>query len=596
MRFKDLSLKSKQIAALGLIIIMVSSSSFHALQRMEVMKDDIDEVSTFWLNRSETIGLLAINVALVRLNQVQMAATSDQKRRLAYAQTSIARLDSVDTYWDRFARIRLDSLDRVLDPAEQSWAIREQTTYESLEDSWDTYLGELLFFLDPEEELDEQTRIRIFDESEDDFQDVARHLGDLIDINQGAWRVSEQRADANYRNASFVTHLFFVGAILMSILVIAVLVRLISKPVTELTLAAERVAKGDRAVRIKVNSKDEIGSLSKSFNRMTEALKEQEAELLRRQSETEEKNEELEAALEKLQATQQQLVVREKMASLGQLTAGIAHEIKNPLNFVNNFAKMSQELAGELISELKGNESRTVADILPDIEDLIGDLSFNAERIEEHGTRADSIVKNMLLHSRGKPGEKISTDINQLLSEYINLAFHGMRGADKEFNADMSEDLQDDVGTVEIVKQNMGRVFLNILNNAFYAVRERAKTDLDGYSPKVTVTSERLGDRIEIRIADNGGGIPPDLIDKIFEPFFTTKPTGSGTGLGLSLAYDIVTDEHDGKMTVESEIGTGTTFIINLPGAMQLGTRHSAPGAGGRVTGIVLSTYRLGRK
>jgi signal transduction histidine kinase len=565
MRYRDLSLKWKQIAALGLVLLIVASSSFHGLTRMQLMKNDIDEVSTFWLKRSETIGSLALNVALVRLNQVQMVATTDPARRQTYAQNSIARLDSVTADLDRLNRIRLDSLDRELDDTEQSFRIRETTILESLEDTWDTYLGELLFFLDPDEELDEETRARIFDASEDDFVAVAVLLRDLIDINDSAWQVSEKRADDNFRNAQFVTRFLFVGAILISIMIIGVLVRLITQPITELTRAARQVAAGDRSVQIAVKTKDEIGSLAKSFNRMTLALREQEAELLRQQAATEEKNEELEATLGKLQATQQQLIVREKMASLGQLTAGIAHEIKNPLNFVNNFARLSKDLAADLLEELKTNMSKTVEEALPDIEDLVSDLTFNADRIGEHGARADSIVRNMLLHSRGKPGEKVTTDINQLLDEYLNLSFHGMRAADSSFNADMVSNLDDKVGSLDVVSQNLGRVFLNIFNNAFYALSERSVAEEEGYQPTVTVSSVRNDDHIVIRIEDNGVGIPSDLVDKIFEPFFTTKPTGSGTGLGLSLAYDIVNKEHGGTMTVETEAGSGTTFVISLP-------------------------------
>ena len=563
--FQDLSLQSKQMVAIGLVLAIVGASNFFALDRMQDMKEDIDEVSGFWLNRSDALGLLAVNMALVRLNQVQMAATTDHERRQDYAQGAITRLDSVAMYWDRFLEIRLDSLDRELDPEERSWSIREEAIFELLEDSWDAYLGELLFFLDPDEQLDEETRTRIFDDSEEEFVTVARQVGELMDINASAWKVSEQRAAQNFENWRNITRLLFFIALLSAIAVTTLLVRLISRPVTDLTRAAERVAKGDREVFLQVGSKDEIGRLSTSFNHMTHALRNQEAELLRRQQETAQKNEELESALEKLQATQQQLVVREKMASLGQLTAGIAHEIKNPLNFVNNFARMSGELASELIEELKSKEDGQVKDVLPEIQDIVADLAFNAERIGEHGSRADSIVKNMLLHSRGKPGEHVETDLNQLLDEYVHLAFHGMRGEDAQFNANFETDLDPAVGQVSVVRGSIGRVFLNILNNAFYAVGERARSEPDSYEPTVRVRSKRLNDKVEIRIEDNGGGIPEENVARIFEPFFTTKPTGSGTGLGLSLAYDIVTEEHRGEMNVETEINKGTSFVISLP-------------------------------
>ena len=565
MRFQDLSIKSKQRIAIGLVLVVVGASSLFALQRMQDMKEDIDEVSGFWLNRAETLGLLSINVALVRLNQVQMAATSDADRRREYAQGAVRRLDSVAVYWDKYTAIRLDSLERRLDPDEEPWAIRESETFQSLEDSWDAYLGELLFFLDPDEQLDEATRTRIFDETENEFIEVAENLGELFDINNSAWKVSEQRAAENFEDWRYVTRLLLIAAVLLSLAITTILVRLISKPVTELTRAAERVSKGDRSVYIPVDSGDEIGRLSKSFNHMTHALREQEAELVRRQEETAQKNAELEATLDKLKATQQQLVVREKMASLGQLTAGIAHEIKNPLNFVNNFAKMSRELTDELIDDLETQKGKKVEDVLPVIQDLVSDLSFNADRIREHGSRADSIVKNMLLHSRGKPGEHVLTDLNALMDEYVHLAFHGMRGEDANFNASFSAELDDTIGEIDIVRGSFGRALLNILNNAFYAVGERSKSAGRDYEPTVVVRTKRVGGRVEISIEDNGSGIPKENVDRIFEPFFTTKPTGSGTGLGLSLSYDIITEEHGGEMRVETEVDKGTTFVISLP-------------------------------
>lgn len=565
MRFKDLSLKSKQIVSLGLVVIVVASASAYALRQVQLMKDDIDEVSKFWLKRSETIGKLAINVALVRLNQLQMSATTNQERREDYARNAIARLDSVAANWDRFSAIRLDPLNRAPDSEERRWAIKEQSAFEALDDSWDDYLGELLFFLDPDEELNEETRTRIFDKSEGDFRAVSNHLAELIAINHDAWRVTEIEADASFVRARLVTRLIVFGAVIISILIIMVLVRLISKPLTELARAAERVAAGDRSVYIVANSKDEIGRLSKAFNRMTVSLRNQESELLRRQAATEEKNSELQDALEKLTETQQQLIVREKMASLGQLTAGIAHEIKNPLNFVNNFARLSKELTEELVDELKEHPDRLASEVLDDLGDVLEDLTFNAARIQEHGSRADSIVKNMLLHSRGKPGEKVRVNLNKLLNEYATLSYHGMRGTDRDFNCEVIVELSDDLPEIDIVHQSMGRVFLNILNNAYYAVRDRAGEKDSGFSPTVTVRTSVKEEAIVIAISDNGTGMPPDVVEKVFEPFFTTKPTGSGTGLGMSLAYDIVTDEHGGTIEVESEEGVGTTFTITLP-------------------------------
>ncbi|MEM1055995.1 MAG: two-component regulator propeller domain-containing protein [Bacteroidota bacterium] len=292
------------------------------------------------------------------------------------------------------------------------------------------------------------------------------------------------------------------------------------------------------------------------------------AEADRQRAEAEGKRE-LEKAFSELKATQTQLVQSEKLASLGQLTAGIAHEIKNPLNFVNNFADLSVELADELGEELRENKDKPVSAILEDVDALLDDLRENSRRIHEHGTRADRIVKAMLLHSRGSAAEKARVDANRFVEEYANLAYHGARANDKEFQVDLVRDLDPAAGDVELIPQELGRVLINLLSNAFYAVGQRRKIDNADYEPTVTVATRHLAegasDWIEIRVADNGTGIPDGVRQKVFEPFFTTKPTGEGTGLGLSLAYEIVTQGHGGTMSVESEESQGTEFSIRLP-------------------------------
>lgn len=270
--------------------------------------------------------------------------------------------------------------------------------------------------------------------------------------------------------------------------------------------------------------------------------------------------------LDDLRAAQDRLVQSEKMASLGQLTAGIAHEIKNPLNFVNNFAAVSAELTDELVEEIDKNMDRKLAEVADELREILADLKINAGLINEHGKRADGIVKSMLQHSRGDHTEQSSIDVNELLEEYVNLAYHGMRAADSDFNASIERNYDDAVGSVDMVPQEIGRVLINLLNNAFYAVNERAKASKDGYQPTVTVSTKRTGTGVELGVRDNGTGIPESVKAKIFEPFFTTKPTGSGTGLGLSMSYDIVTKGHGGEMRVDSKPGEYTHFVIYLPG------------------------------
>ncbi|MEJ2617615.1 MAG: ATP-binding protein [Ignavibacteriaceae bacterium] len=272
----------------------------------------------------------------------------------------------------------------------------------------------------------------------------------------------------------------------------------------------------------------------------------------------EEAKNKIETTLSELKSTQAQLIHAEKLASLGELTAGIAHEIKNPLNFVNNFSELSKELLDEIKTELENNNKEEILAILKD-------LKLNLEKINEHGRRADSIVKGMLLHSRGSSGEKSLTDINDLLDQYVNLAYHGMRAQNKDFNITIEKDYDETIGKINVVPQDISRVFLNIINNAGYAAYERKrKNSNNDFSPVLRISTKNLKGKAEIKIGDNGNGIPKNIIDKIFQPFFTTKPTGEGTGLGLSLSYDIITKVHGGELKVETKEGEGTQFIIQL--------------------------------
>ena len=271
----------------------------------------------------------------------------------------------------------------------------------------------------------------------------------------------------------------------------------------------------------------------------------------------EEQKRKAEETLFQLKATQSQLIQSEKMASLGELTAGIAHEIQNPLNFVNNFSEINTELIGEMKQEIeKGN--------MKEVNELSNAIADNEGKINHHGKRAEAIVKGMLQHSRTGSATKEPTDINKLADEYLRLAYHGLRAKDKTFNAAMKTDYDKSIGNIELIPQDIGRVILNLITNAFYAVNEKKKSGIQGYEPTVSVSTKKINDKTEIRVADNGNGIPQKLLDKIFQPFFTTKPTGQGTGLGLSLSYDIV-KVHGGELRVETKEGEGSEFIIQLP-------------------------------
>ncbi|MBK8425678.1 MAG: histidine kinase [Lewinellaceae bacterium] len=317
-----------------------------------------------------------------------------------------------------------------------------------------------------------------------------------------------------------------------------------------------------------------------------------EAKVRQRTLESEQKSRDLEKSLEHLQSTQTQLIQSEKLASLGELTAGIAHEIQNPLNFVNNFSELSVDLAKDIKEEMhKPAVDKAYLD------EFLNDLDQNQEKINLHGKRAAAIVSGMLQHARTSTGKKEPTDLNALADEYLRLSYHGLRAKDSNFNAKMVTDFDPAVGKVDVIPQDMGRVLLNLINNAFYAVQQRERQlpeslklsgsspntapelpgspDFPGfknleslsapYQPTVTISTQQTDNQIIIKIKDNGTGIPDDVKAKIFQPFFTTKPTGQGTGLGLSLAYDIITKGHGGTMEVESVAGEGTEFVVKLP-------------------------------
>ncbi|HBN08879.1 MAG TPA: hypothetical protein DD435_09605, partial [Cyanobacteria bacterium UBA8530] len=371
------------------------------------------------------------------------------------------------------------------------------------------------------------------------------------------------------------------GAFLIFSILAYLLVSRISKPLGTLSRFAVALAENDfkplpehqAAIdRIAAERRDEIGTLASSVISMQTALgdyletirrynQELEHKVAERTEELHCKNGALQDSLDKLKETQNQLIVQEKLASLGALTAGIAHEIKNPLNFVNNFSKLSKDLLQELQEEIAKKEGGDPEEISA----LIGDLTLNMSKIAEHGARADRIVKGMLQHARNNTGERQKTDLNGLLDEYVNLGYQGMRGQDSSFNLTFEKSYDPNVGLVNVVPQDFSRVVLNLVNNACYALQEKAKKQGEKYVPLLKVTSLGKDDLVEIRIRDNGSGIPRSVLDQIFNPFFTTKPAGDGTGLGLSISYDIVTQGHGGTFAVDSQEGEFTEFLITLP-------------------------------
>lgn len=315
----------------------------------------------------------------------------------------------------------------------------------------------------------------------------------------------------------------------------------------------------------KALQKEKQKTLQEEEQRKWMAVRKEELEKIveERTAELRGQKEQVENALAELKSTQALLIQSEKMASLGELTAGIAHEIQNPLNFVNNFSEVNVELIQEMKEALEKGDGEEALALSKDIED-------NSQKIILHGKRADSIVKGMLQHSRSSSGTKEPTDINALTDEYLRLAYHGLRAKDKTFNAEIRTDFDTRIGTINVCPQDVGRVILNLITNAFYAVTEKsvklhAGDSTTSYQPTVSVSTHKLVGKVEIRVTDNGNGITEELLGKIFQPFFTTKPTGKGTGLGLSMSYDIITKGHQGELKVETKAGEGSTFIIILP-------------------------------
>jgi two-component system NtrC family sensor kinase len=333
------------------------------------------------------------------------------------------------------------------------------------------------------------------------------------------------------------------------------------RPIRQLREGAARLGAGDLTQRISIQTGDELEALASQFNDMAGKLEESYAGLEQKVSQ---RTRELAASLNDLRAAQDRLIQTEKLASLGQLTAGIAHEIKNPLNFINNFAALSGELLDELDEMLKS--APLDDDLREQISELGETLKGNLAKVVQHGKRADSIVKNMLRHSREGSGEHRAVDINALLEESLNLAYHGARAEKTDFNITLQRDLDVSAGMIDLYPQEITRAFLNLISNGFYAATKRKTEAGDaGYQPVLKAATKNFGDRVEIRIRDNGTGIPPEVKERMFNPFFTTKPAGEGTGLGLSMSHDIIVKQHGGTIDVETGIGEFTEFTIVLP-------------------------------
>jgi signal transduction histidine kinase len=354
------------------------------------------------------------------------------------------------------------------------------------------------------------------------------------------------------------------GAVLIAWLFVD---RWLMRRLTALAAKMREMAAGDITIPVESSGNDEVTEMAEALEVFrAHALEVRRLNLVEKLAdELNDKNTELQDTLDQLTAAQDRIITQEKLASLGQLTAGIAHEIKNPLNFVNNFSDVSVELIEELRELLNTMKTAASDEARAEIEDILSDLTLNLDRIRKHGQRADGIVRGMLDHSRESTGELERTDVNGLLEEFVSLAYHGIRAQDSSFNVAIEQSYGEDVKPMLVVRQDLGRAFLNIVTNGLQALQEKARNGANDFEPKIQVTTRQVGTRIEIRIHDNGPGIPNGVAEKIFTPFFTTKPAGLGTGLGLSITYDIVVKQHGGALNVTSEVGEFTEFVMELP-------------------------------
>ena len=391
------------------------------------------------------------------------------------------------------------------------------------------------------------------------FDGISDDLSSIIQAANIQLREARQEAEAAQALRNQIILFSMILSSGSAALLAMMISRSIATPLKAMEQTALQVMKNDNFyLQAEVMSDDEVGTVAASFNLLLQRV----SNLL---TEQKIRTKELSDANQKLISTQDQMIAQERLASLGSLTAGIAHEIKNPLNFVNNFAELSVELADELQAELDAEKEQFDAELFLELTDIVETLKANISKIERHGKRADNIVANMLLHSRSDTVEWSDVNINALVTEAINLAYHGMRAKQSAFNLEFDNDYDDSIETIRACAQDLSRVFLNIASNACYAIYQRQLAEDETFNPLLKVRTRSRNDKVEIYIRDNGTGMPPEVKARIFDQFFTTKPTGEGTGLGMSLSYGIVVEQHGGTLEVESEPGVYTDFIVTLP-------------------------------
>jgi signal transduction histidine kinase len=518
------------------------------------------------LEETRLIHLLQMNVAHAQVAQLQFVGLLEQPQRLQDQHSLFLKhLGTAQETWSELT----DSYEEPeVEETEDEMAMFESilNQHDRLLEQYSQQTQVLWEQIDPSkarsEEIEEaQQRLLEFNRSpiSMELQIFLEKLEKLIEV----LLEEELEAEVILNEAGLLQKKIIAISTILSVAIATLLAiftsREISRPIQALTRVVRRTTdESNFDLQASVNSTDEVRILATSFNKLIQRVK----QLLAAQKE---RTTQLQQTLEQLKITQTQMIAQEKLASLGTLTAGIAHEIRNPLNFVNNFSELSIELIQELSEELEGQKSRLEPEAIAYCEEILSDLESNAKKIHHHGNRAESIVQNMLLHSRGGKGQWTQSDLNAILEEAVNLAYHGMRAKDPSFNVTFAKDYDETINPIVIVPQAISRVFLNIISNGCYAVREKQQKLGEGFSPKIDLTTRNFGEKVEIRIRDNGLGMSSEVREKIFNHFFTTKPTGEGTGLGLSLSYEIIVKQHQGELDVISEPGNYAEFILVLP-------------------------------
>lgn len=532
-------------------------------------QDNAFDAEEHSLTESILLSELQASVLQTRTHQQQLIPLTETPDDFRDEYSHILKhSESIETLWVDLATFKETLKSNAFRNEEKLEKTREfLTTYDGVSNAYLTELNKLvesidLDSLDSPEKLEEAQRTLLTFTNSDlaiEFDGISDNLSGMIKETNEETDVARAgvRAAQRLRNRIIVMSMLLATGVTACLAIL--IARSINKPLDALAKTADQISENDQFdLRADVIGNDEVSTVAKAFNLL---LKRAEDLMLEQKL----RGEELEKTNKKLVSTRSQMIAQEKLASLGSLTAGIAHEIKNPLNFVNNFAELSVELTQELAEEFESQKEQLDPAFVEEISEMIGMLKENVSKIDSHGKRADKIVANMLQHSRNGESEWTAVNINELVAEAINLAYHGMRAKQSDFNLDFDNDYEDSIGMTTVSAQDLSRVFLNIASNACYAIYQRQLTEGEDFKPLLKVRTRKQEDNIVIHIRDNGHGMSPEVKAKVFDQFFTTKPTGEGTGLGLSLSYNIVVEQHKGTMDVESVEGLYTDFIITIP-------------------------------